>query len=95
MRETWSAVATDAMGKDGIWVIGDMNAEMRDVIEERHPSTRMTEADMRMEGVMRGLGLRTKGGGRPTHRSGTEIDHILINETHAASTDDAGIAPGI
>ena len=33
VREAWSAVATDAVGKDGIWVMGDMNAEMRDVIE--------------------------------------------------------------
>ena len=91
----WGALTADAERRDAVWIMGDMNAETREMVNKRGGNARMTEADVRMEGLMRMHGLYTKGTGRPTHRAGTEIDHIIVNETQAASTDDAKTGPGV
>ena len=93
VKEAWQALSDDARGRRDVWVLGDLNAEVREVKNARKST--MTEADNQLERLMHNINLKRTGRGVPTHRSGTEIDHILVNMRQASSTTHAEVAPGV
>ena len=93
VKEAWQALSDDARGRRDVWVLGDLNAEAREVKNARKST--MTEADNQLERLMHNINLKRTGRGVPTHRSGTEIDHILVNMRQASSTTHAEVAPGV
>eukprot|EP00966_Prymnesium_polylepis_P325047 7381044-Prymnesium_polylepis.1 len=73
--------------------MGDMNAERERVVRAKGKSAR--KADQHLEDLIEHVGMTYTGEGRPTHRSGTEIDHILVANEQAGGVSKARLAPGV
>ena len=91
--DVWQQLHDDAIKRDGVWVMGDMNAERERVVRAKGKSVR--KADQHLEDLIEHVGMTYTGEGRPTHRSGTEIDHILVANEQAGGVSKARLAPGV
>ena len=79
------------------WVIGDINAETQGFIarkQSKHGRT-MQDADRYFARLRAAARLQLTAQGRPTHRAGGEIDHVLAPEHVGCLAGRARIEPGV
>ena len=97
VRRVWTTLTDAVMCEtQDTWVIGDVNAETaRYIAHRRRGARRIQEADVQFARMLRLAKLQVTAQGRPTHRAGGEIDHILAPERVGCRAGRSRIEPGV
>ena len=92
-EKTWDTLIERASRDARPWLCGDVNAEVREVVESRRH--RMQAGDLKLEKLRETVDLNRTGRGRATHRCGGEIDVIMVPAYVASRITDARLDMGI